>query len=83
MNIWTPANYPVLPLCNLDYSQWNLDTARVLLHLLLLYDLQSLLIEAQEHTEVLQESPDIFLLFPLLPLHIRSIYFVNQLISRG
>ncbi len=33
----------VLPLWNLDYSQWNLDTAnemRVLLHLLLLYNLQ-------------------------------------------
>ena len=65
----------VLPLWNLDYSQWNLDTANELLHLLLLYNLQyhSLLpIDIpRAHGSAARVSRPLSL-FPLPPLRKRS-----------
>ena len=68
----------VLPLWNLDYSQWNLDTANEM-RVCYIYSFfitsnitVSSLLTFQEHTEVLQESPDLLSLFPLPPLRKRS-----------
>ncbi len=64
----------VLPLWNLDYSQWNLDTAnemRVLLHNLQYHSLRPIDIPRLSHGSAARVSRPLSL-FPLLPLEKRS-----------